>query len=302
MLESQTMNTPASWFDAVFIINLDRRTDRWAQAQREAEKILLPDSLYQRFSAYGYLVDETANINGNLGCTTSHRAVLEIIAHHHYERALVLEDDFMLRPKRAHEKRWDMERDFFGLFDAVTQELPCDWKMLYLGGQYAENPKRRYSPHLIETNGVLTTSSYVVGWKQARHMAPHIQGIGPIDNLYHRFNRERGCFMAFPRFFVQRPGLSDLTGRIDENATAMEDEHHEDMLLEGEWQAGYPAGGAYAVYKSKLNRRELSDPSQLTGTHQIVDGQLYICTAAQLPAHPRPWFRGERCDYTLRLP
>lgn len=300
------MNTPANWLNAVFLINLAKRTDRMEQATVEMRKIDQLNSsvphwdgiaaTFHRFDAYGGLIDHNGKVNGNLGCTNSHRAVLELIAFHRYEKALVIEDDIMLRPSQA--------ETFAANFDAVTRELPDDWKMLYLGGSYGENPKRRYSPHLIETNAVMTTSSYVVGWQQARHMAPHISGIGPIDSLYHRFNKEPGCFMAYPRFFVQRPGYSDLQERDSEHITSMEDAAHEDMLLEGTWENGRPAGHTPALFRGKVQRREISEPTQLNGTQVIVEGQLYIVTGIQLPVHfpPHSWFRGEWANYSLRLP
>ncbi len=34
--------------------------------------------------------------NGNMGCTASHRGVLELICHHRWQRTLILEDDFMI--------------------------------------------------------------------------------------------------------------------------------------------------------------------------------------------------------------
>lgn len=293
------MNTPADWFDAIFIINLARRLDRWMEAMNEANLCQFqwawePVKTF-RVEAYAGLLDHTGKPNGNLGCTNSHRAVLELIAFHQYERALVLEDDFMLRPAIA--------PDFPQLFDATVRELPADWRMFYLGGSYGENPKGRHSPHLIETNAVMTTSSYCVGWQQARRMAPQIYGVGPIDSLYHRFNREPGCFMASPRFFVQRPSYSDLTERMAENVTSMEDSAHEDMLLEGHWEVR-PDGNLPGTFHGTVQRREISTVDQLNGTPVIVERQPYIVVSIRLPFHhpPRPWFKGESCLYVLRRP
>ncbi len=293
------MNAPFNWFDAVFLINLAKRQDRLAQAEEQLRAIGLGgwrEPVVNRFDAYGDLRDDDGRVNGNRGCTASHRGVLELIAFHRYERALVLEDDFMLRPV--------MKETFTATFNAVTQELPQNWRMLYLGGSYGENPKRRHSHHLIETNAVMTTSSYVLGWQQARKMATHVHGIGPIDSIYHRFNREPGCFMACPRFFVQRQGFSDLQEKETENTTSMEDSAHEDMLLEGKWDKAPPENGHTALFVGKVQRREISDPTQLNGTQVIVAGHTYVVAKIELPPHypPHPWFRGEWCRYYLRLP
>ena len=289
------MTPITQWLDRVFLINLEKRQDRFIESMAELQKIGYRGT-FERFEAYGDLIDHNGKINGNFGCTSSHRAVLEIIAVNRLNRVLVLEDDFMLRPKLA--------ADFPALFDSITQELPADWRMLYLGGSYGENPKRRFSPHLIETNAVMTTSSYVINWRQARRMAPHISGIGPIDSLYHKFNREPGCFMAYPRLFVQRPSFSDLTERMSENVTSMEDEAHEDMLLTGAWKGPVPKSpGERGQFVSTINRREVTWPKDLLGTQVIVGSQLFtIVEAVTAPHFPhRPWFRGEPCTYSLIL-
>lgn len=296
------MNSPQRWFDAVFVINLARRTDRWESIRGVLARLDLdrfdfePEPRVFRFDAYADLVDHTGKVNGNLGCTSSHRAVLELIAFHKYERALVLEDDSMIRRV--------VMPNFLSNFDTITNQLPADWRMLYLGGSYGENPKRRYSSHLIETNAVMTTSSYVINWRQARRMAPDISGIGPIDSLYHKFNREGGCFMAYPRLFVQKPGFSDLTERESENTTSMEDEAHEDMLLTGKWQGHSEPPDTppkFGRLHGHVQRREISDPRQLNGSQVIVNGTLFTVISIELPAQfpPRPWFRGCPCVYNL---
>lgn len=302
------MNTIANWCSAVFLINLTKRPDRLKEAQQQLAAVGLFDAVapgaepyaaqknFVRFEAYGDLIDQEGRNNGNMGCTNSHRALLEIIAFNRYERALVLEDDFMLRPAIA--------QAFPHLFHQMTLELPAAWRMLYLGGGYGEAPKRRHSEHLIETNSVMTTSSYIINWRQARRMAPYICGVGPIDSLYHGFNREGGCYMVQPRFFVQSPGYSDLQERHSSNAMSMEDEAHEDMLLSGTWETEAPTGQLNSRFKSRVQRREVTMPSDLRGAHVIVDGQPYVVVYVEFSPHipPRPWFRGEPCTYILRLP
>ena len=285
------MNTITNWCDAVFVINLAKRLDRLEQSICELSKIGVPAGTHPkatRFEAYADLIDHNGKPNGNFGCTSSHRALLELIAFHRYNRALVLEDDFMLRPK--------VEGQLNLIFDAVVRELPDDWRILYLGGSYGENPKRRHSPHLIETNAVMTTSSYIINWRQARHMAPHISGIGPIDSLFHRFNREGGCYMACPRLFVQRPSFSDLTERMAENVTSMEDATHEEMLLDGQVEVLGPR----LILNGRLQRRELAAPHDMDGTQVIVEGKLYTILSLQLPQHRASWFRDEPVTYILK--
>lgn len=207
----------ADYFDKIFCINLSRRTDRWDHAQKQFNKF----ELYpvERFEGYDKPTDHLGNPNGNMGCTSSHRALLEIIAYHEWSRVLVFEDDFEFRFDDANEQ-----------FDAMIKEVPEDWDMLYLGGHYAEKPIRRVSEHVIRMGRMHTTSSYGITWQMARRMAPYICGIGPIDTLYSGFIPNNKCYIFQPRLVVQYSSFSDLTDRDSNNEPCMTDPNHEQMV------------------------------------------------------------------------
>jgi len=54
-------------------------------------------------------------------CYVSHYKVWELIAHHRYESALILEDDV------------DFEMNISSIMSKVHSDVPADWEMLYLG-------------------------------------------------------------------------------------------------------------------------------------------------------------------------
>lgn len=64
------MNNFFDYFDAIYCINLDRRTDRWETVQREFDKVGIRERVV-RFSAI-----ETPE-NGAIGCLLSHRAIIQ---------------------------------------------------------------------------------------------------------------------------------------------------------------------------------------------------------------------------------
>ncbi len=199
-----------AYFDRIYVINLDRRPDRWSEcvvqfAMFGIEAIHVP--------ATDGLVDESGRYNGNLNCTTSHRRVLDRIIEEGVSRALVLEDDFEITTGTFNEQ-----------FAALIPELPV-WSMLYLGGHYAEPPINRHSPHVIRCGRMLTTSSYGITLEMAKIMAPSIHGVGPIDTLYGAFHREYPCFITDPRLMIQRPSYSDLQERDMNNSFAMLDDN-----------------------------------------------------------------------------
>lgn len=204
------------YFDKIFVINLDRRTDRWEHCLAQFAKYGL--TTVERFSGYDGILNDGI-VNGNCGCTASHRALLEIIAYNKWPRVLVLEDDFEF-----------IHDDFHNKFESMAKLVPDNWDMFYLGGHYAEAPVARVNAHVIKMGRMFTTSSYGITHGFARKIAPYISGVGPIDSLYGGFHAQNNCYILQPRLVVQYPGMSDLTGQHNTNEHCMLDTRHENMV------------------------------------------------------------------------
>jgi hypothetical protein len=112
------------YFDKIYCINLDRRTDRW----EECEKI---------FSKYGLEVERFSAIDGsknnyNLGYpydselagAISHTKVLEKAKELKLKNVLILEDDV------------DFVDDLVKLFTELIKRLPENWDGLLFGGNH----------------------------------------------------------------------------------------------------------------------------------------------------------------------
>lgn len=194
--------------DRIFCINVAARTDRWAHVQKLCEKFGIK---LQRFDAKTGVLAEGV-VNGNAGCTASHRALLDLIVDQQMPNALIFEDDFDI-----------LHEDFMDKFEIIANELPANWDMFYLGGHYGEQPIARHSKHLIRCGRFLTTSSYGISLAMATKMRESIHGIGPIDSLYGGFHRDNLCLVADPRLVVQYPNVSDLQNRHMDNSMAMLD-------------------------------------------------------------------------------
>lgn len=272
-----------NYFDRIFVINLDRRADRWEEVSKELARVGI--ERHQRFTGYDKPVNHEGRAAGNFGCTASHRGLLELIAHNRWPRTLILEDDALFVGALAASQ-----------FSLAVSDIPETWDFLFLGGSYAENPKRRINERWIQTNGVMTTSSYGITWQMARKMAPYISGDVGIDSLYHKFQRENVSLMITPRLVVQRRSHSDIQERDCDNSMSMLDSRHEEMLLEGRW--GEMLHGLRS-FIGTIQRREIAAQHDMDGETVIVGDKLYRVVGLQLPKHKAPWYRNEAVTYLL---
>lgn len=210
------MSPLEQFFPRIFVINLARRADRWAECLEHF--LMFGITRYERFEGIPKFRDDGRG-DGNAGCVASHRALLDKIVAEQIPHALILEDDFQIT-----------RGDAMDCFADWLPEVPADWDFLFLGGHYAEPPIERVSKHVIRSGQMLTTSSYGITLAMATKMAPAISGGGPIDSLYGGFQREAKTYILSPRLMIQRPSYSDLQERHMDNAPAMLDTRHEEMV------------------------------------------------------------------------
>lgn len=179
-------------FDACYVLNLDRRTDRWAHTQAQIKKArltsflkpgvhvmrvsgvdgssldlaalhqqgVLTDMGYQRLQLptedklFG--MDLTP---GAVGCAMGHRRLWQRIVEQGHQAALVLEDDVEFHPRLRR------------LLPDLWPRVPADWGLVYFGGldllsrgkpprpYVAEGVRRAYQGHRELTAYVLHASS-----------------------------------------------------------------------------------------------------------------------------------------------
>lgn len=190
------MITVNNFFDKVIWIGSVHRPDRAAALLSQLAQFKISA---EKFEAHWKPIDHNRQPSGNLGCTSSHRGVLELIAHHGWNRTLILEDD-----ARFIDDNFPIE------FADTIRYIPDDWSMLYIGGHYGEMPQARVNAHCIRVGRMLTTHAYAVTKEFARKVAPHISGVGPIDSLYGQWNLSEVCYCLDPRLIIQGAGYSDL--------------------------------------------------------------------------------------------
>jgi GR25 family glycosyltransferase involved in LPS biosynthesis len=215
------MDNPFKFFDKIFCINLDHRTDRWAKCQEKFKKLGILDKV-ERFSAFKLEHDniQFKKLLGQAGCTLSHMAILKKALDNNYSNYLVLEDDFEIN---------DSQIDFLSNLKNSLEELPSDWDILYLGGNltdvYGKIPIEKYSKSLYQVNSCHTTHAIAFSRTGMQKMA---QKIGYVDNIIQWIikkgtidvflNQEilysNNSFIINPLLILQQEDFSDIEQNV----------------------------------------------------------------------------------------
>jgi GR25 family glycosyltransferase involved in LPS biosynthesis len=185
------------YFDRVVCINLDRRTDRWAEC---VELFAKHDLRVERVSAVdGRTLADTPYLKkGMLGCVLSHRNVYEAMMASSDTRILILEDDV------------DFVSDLQAAFERAV--IP-QWDLLYLGGYHLQQPQP-VNPGIARITKTTTTSQYAVTRNMAARLVKAFQMVNePPDITLCRFQAVSAAYTFHPPLAWQRPGMSDIEDR-----------------------------------------------------------------------------------------
>ena len=115
--DGTVMKSPFDFFDEIYCINLERRTDRWKQCKSEFDKIGITDKVI-RFNAFDN------KENPKKGCYDSHLSVIKLANERKLKNVLIFEDDV------AFLKRYDDRK----LNKAIENLDKTNWEFFYLGG------------------------------------------------------------------------------------------------------------------------------------------------------------------------
>jgi hypothetical protein len=127
---------PFDFFDAIYCINLDRRTDRWARTLAELEQLGIAGRV-ERLSA----LEGTSGLDG---CRRSHLEIARRAQERGLENVLVFEDDVVF-PHFSRER----------LAAAIAEVNGLAWDLFFLGARPIGRPHAWY-PHLVRAPMVHT--------------------------------------------------------------------------------------------------------------------------------------------------
>lgn len=206
------------YFDNIFLINLERRSDRLEEFRAKADKIGFRFEVFNAFD--GKKIDEDFVYNGKkinitpnqyyfggfdnyaksqLGCLLSHLGVLKLAKERGYKKFLVLEDDC------------DFTDDFEQKFNNFCEDFNRDWDMFYFSGSMPETSESFETyRRLISCH---TTHSYAVNSRCIDELIEFTEGninLMPIDSNYTHIQSKLECYIAFPFLTYQAEGFSDI--------------------------------------------------------------------------------------------
>lgn len=200
----------AEYFDHVYCINLARRDDRWAQVGEQFDAVGLEVERSEAIDGCAldalpttvHLAQSPRAIPGIVGCSLSHRRVLEDARACGYKRFLVLEDDVVFAP------------DADARFARTVGQVPDDWAMLYLGGNH-RGGLSTVTPNIARTRGTYTTNCYAVTAQTAATLLTILPSDplavqAPVDVVYFSLHQRLPAYAFRPHLAWQRDGFSDV--------------------------------------------------------------------------------------------
>jgi len=206
------------YFDRIFIINLDKRVDRWNKIILQLEQLKINN--YERFSA---IIPDIDNINkkyfnnftypkshkvtkqyyiGAIGCKLSHYNIVKLCKQRNYKNVLILEDDVILNSNIDNRFR-----------KIIQNNKDIDWDMLYLGGNYIKGNKINSS--LFKIKKCLTTHAYAI--KNILYdfiLNNCLQSGTEIDVFYTNIQSKFNCYGIQKPLAHQADDFSDIQGRV----------------------------------------------------------------------------------------
>lgn len=231
-IPNQTIAFLEKYFDHIFVITLERATDRQAKVKERLEGLRY-DFFYgvdkhelnwEKVNQEGIYDDKRARqlnryskgmILGHIACALSHRHLYQHILEKGYQRVLIFEDDAVPL----------FDRD--GELQQSAEELPDNWEVIYFG--YSKNEmatpalKRKQVFYSIICHlKLIKWSPRMISNLLPRPYSPHIQKAG-FHDLTHSYAVTREACMKLisaqtPVVFNADPLLSHLIMNGELNA------------------------------------------------------------------------------------
>jgi GR25 family glycosyltransferase involved in LPS biosynthesis len=216
-------------FEKIYLINLDRRKDRYDQFLKISDKYNFSFERVKAFDGHSLINENFSYENkkisfrknefykhepgnhfgienyhdryfkGAVGCLISHLEIIKTAEKNNYSSILLLEDDVAFSD------------DFEKKIEKLYNNFPKEWDMFYLSGSLIkEGEKFNYYSELINSH---TTHSYAVNSSVYKTLIKLLEKnifIKPIDSCYVTIQESIRAYIAMPFLTYQSSGFSDI--------------------------------------------------------------------------------------------
>jgi GR25 family glycosyltransferase involved in LPS biosynthesis len=191
------------YFDEIYCINLDERTDRWEHAQEEFRKAGILDRVI-RFSAI-------RDVDGRLGVIKSNLAIIKIAKEKKLKNVLIFEDDVQFIV--------DNPQDV--LAKTIQQIGNIKWHLFYLGAN-THQKLTKFKPNLILLKNAFAVHSMAYNelmYDIFINKYEKLKVISTFDDildvfLARKIQEKYICLMTNPMMTTQMNSYSDIENRI----------------------------------------------------------------------------------------
>lgn len=208
-------------FDKIYVINLDRRSDRYQQVLREFDKVGLKG--VERFPAIDGatlgITKKDLDNPGIVGCFLSHYSILHEALRKGYKRILVFEDDV------------SFINGFNEIFRFIYPKVPTDWELLYLGyterfGVYSF--KESINDYVKIPNDPWGTQAYMVQNEGIQKLYDNLKEIKDhIDiQISRTIHPMLKVYEMFPCVCPQSGSNSDISNNTTFKISTKDNAHH----------------------------------------------------------------------------
>jgi GR25 family glycosyltransferase involved in LPS biosynthesis len=193
-----------NYFEIVYVINLDRRKDRYEDFKKEMSKYGIEN--VERFPAIDGTTISSNGIpllSGEIGVLLSHLEIIKKCKEEGYKNVLIMEDDVCFS-------------DEIYKIEEYMSSVPTDWDFIYFGGNHIYGlPPTLINDKVLKLNYTVALQCVAIN----NTMFDVIEVVLPklnkqVDAYYAEFHRNFNAYGFFPNMAKQTIGFSDIQNRI----------------------------------------------------------------------------------------
>lgn len=186
------------FFDKIYCLNLDSRTDRWQHCEQQFHKHDLSVERVSAINGHKLNLHIPGVKTGAIGCSLSHQLAVRLAKQNRYDSVMVLEDDVEFADNLQQQ------------FSEYIKQIPVNWDIIYLGGNH------QVKPEPISENVSRIRFSYAAHAVAFRHtvydllldLSSNLHN--PVDVAYAHAQYNSNAFVFTPHLAWQRDSYSDI--------------------------------------------------------------------------------------------